>query len=245
MSCLNTPPACRTNFPCPDILNCVAGVTPDFSIKQHSTRPPFKVPVVDDEGNPMDLTGLIAEFSMWTNANLKNPVTNIQTDLKFVDDRGFWQILVGDIIIACQPRDPEHMIVTGFDNDTKIVYVERGVNGTTAQSYKRGASLKLMREINAPAETEMVYEDETTTEGNVICDVLTASFLVYYLTAKDTCLPGCYCADFNLLKLNPSLITTPSIVNFCELGVGVEWQKRIPFCGNYLIKICENPTPAG
>ena len=64
---------------CPDKFGCIPGVCPDFTIKRHDTKPPFKVSVEDCDG-PLDLAdgtnavvdpNLILEVNIWAKGRLK------------------------------------------------------------------------------------------------------------------------------------------------------------------------------
>lgn len=242
MSCLTvSPPNCGQSAACPDNMGCPPGVCPDFQIKRHDTIPPFKVSVEDDSG-PMDLTGLVLEANMWVCAKLKANITDSDTTLQFADNKGFDQILVNDIIIPDRVRSTEQMRVIGFDEDLKTVEVERGYNGTTASAWKKGTGLRIFRILNAQAATEMVYEDVTQVDGCVLQNQLAESFLVYEWNANDTCVPGCFWFEFKLLKMMDGPIIVPSITPVCTTGYGVEWVRRFPVCGEFLIKICNSPT---
>jgi hypothetical protein len=241
VSCLNTPPPCPVRKDCPDIWNCT-GATPDFEIKQFDTKPPFRYEVTDEAGLPIDLTGLVVEASMWASASLRNAVTATDTTLQFTDNRGFGQINVGDIIIVVMPRTPEYMTVTGFDETNKLVFVSRGTYGTTPLPYKRGQCLRLIRFLGAPAETEMIYEDIPVGDGTTLCNQLVASFFIFNWSGCDSHMPGCFCFEFKLLKMDTTLLSDiPSFIS-CSPGLGVEWVVRYPRCGNFLVKICATPT---
>lgn len=233
MSCLRTsPPGCGTNNNCGDCPPC-----PDFQIKRHDTMPPFKV-AVEDENGPIDLTDLVLEANMWVNAKLKKDILAIDTELQFADNIGFDHILVNDIIVADRVRSPEYMLITGFDEIDKIVQVQRAYNGTTAQPWKKGTKLKVFRFINAPATTEMVFEDTLNVDGTTTND-LSESLLVYEWQPNDTCVPGCFSFEFKLMKTGG---TIPSVTPVCSIGDNVEWVRRFPVCGEFLIKICDSPT---
>lgn len=241
MNCLSTsPPICSANAGCPDKFGCPPGICPDFQIKRHDTRPSFKVSVTDEVGDPMDLTSLVLEASMWAKAKLKKDITSIATGIELADNIGFDQILVDDIIIPDRVRSPEYMRVTGFDETNKIVNIERGYDGTAADAWKKGTGLRIFRFKNAPAATEMVVENVTQVDGTILEDQITDSYLVYEWQPTDTCVPGCFWLEFKLIKMldDPiSISVTP-----CTLGDGVEWVRRYPVCGEYLIKICDSPT---
>ncbi len=241
MSCLRpSPPTCSSGSNCSKD-GCPPGVCPDFTIKRHDTRPPFKVNITEDDG-PLDLTGLVLEANMWINTKLKKDVAADDTNLAFADNIGFEQVLVGDIIVMSRVRSPEQMLITGFDEDNKLIQVERGYNGTTAGAYKKGTKMKAFRFMSQPAVTEMLYDNIEQIDGTTLCDQLTDSLLVYEWTANDTCVPGCFWLEFKLLSML-SEIVVPSSTPVCFSGVGVDWVRRFPNCDDgFLIKICDTPT---
>lgn len=244
MSCLSiSPPSCgnASNPCCPDEFGCPGDRCPDFEIKRHDTRPPFVVNVEDENGDPLDLTGLVLEANMWANAKLKKDINDSQTTIQFLDNIGFQQVLVNDIIVATRTRGPEYMKITGFDENNFIVNVQRGVSGTTPSSWKKGTKLKIFRFMNAPGVTEMVFGDVTDVGGAVSSHQLVTSYLVYEWEPNDTCAPGCFWFEYKLIKM---LDTVPdeSDTDMCAIGLGVEWVRRFPACGEYLIKVCDTPT---
>lgn len=244
---------------CPDEFGCIPGVCPDFVIRRHDTKPPFKVQMEDCDG-PMDLTDLVLEASMWAKGRLKTAMTTESTYFSLADNIGFNQIMVGDIIIMDQIRLPEKMLVTAFDEVNKLVQVQRAYHGTTAQNWKKGTSLRIMKFAGATAVSEMLYQDVLEIDGTTTEDVLTDSFFVYEWGESDTCLPGCYYLEFKLLKMleeEVSFLSTDtasvvpsftasnlSVADFsCSLGTGVEWVRRFPVEGEgFLIKIVDSPT---
>jgi hypothetical protein len=149
---------CRgTQTNCPDKYGCPPGQCPDFQIKRHDTKPSFKVSVEDCDG-PLDLTGLVLEVNMWAKGRLKNAITQEDTSLQLADNIGFCQTLPGDIIVMDRVRSPEWMLVTGFDEDNYIIFVERGYNMTPISNWKKGSKLRIFRLMNSPAVTEMILE---------------------------------------------------------------------------------------
>lgn len=177
---------------CPD--HC-----PDFVIGRYSNHPPFKVSVSDCDG-PFDLKDLVLEASMWANGRLKKTICPIDTYFSLADNIGYEQMMVGDIIQMDRPRLPEKMLVIGFDEERSLVEVQRGYQGTTAQTWKRGAKLRIMKFIGASAQTEMIYQDVIQVDGNKKREH-TESFLVYNWNPNDTCLAGCYYLEFKLIKM--------------------------------------------
>ncbi len=251
---------CMQQPQCPDLFGCPPGQCPDFEIRRHDTIPPFRVSVSDCNG-PLDLTDTIAEVSMWALAKFKKAVTATDSYFALADNVGFHQISVGDVIVIDRVRNPEQMIITGFDESLSLVQVQRGYNGTTANAYKKGQKIKVFRILNAVAETHTVTDDVTNLfDGSVQKDVVTDAQLVYNWLPNDTCLPGCFWLEFKLLKMTSesSLSFAPDIfplqnninqVNFvstilpsvipsfiptvtgCELGTSVEWVRRFPLEG--------------
>jgi hypothetical protein len=185
---------------CVDSFGCNQDRCPDFTIRRHDTKPAFKVAVEDCEG-PMDFRGLVVEANMWALAKLKAAIDSDDEYFRLADDVGFEQAMVGDIIVMDRVRLPERMLVTGFDEDNKLIRVQRGYHGTTATNWKKGSKMRIFRVLGAPAEAEMVFEDRTSPDGTIEQDALIASYLVYEWQPEDTCLPGCYWFEFKVLKM--------------------------------------------
>lgn len=249
---------------------CVSGVCPDFTIRRHDTKPVFKVKVEDCDG-PLDLTNLVVEASMWAKGKLKTALSTEHTVLALADNIGFPQVMVGDIILMDQVRLPEKMLVIGFDEVNRLIHVQRGYHGTPIQTWKRGASLRIMKFTNATASSEMIYQDILEIDGTTTPDVLTDSFFVYQWRPEDTCLPGCYYMEFKLMKMAAPLLvnaqeTVPSnqipsylvpngvIPSFtdssftpstfaCGMNPAIEWIRRFPVdAEGFYIKIVDSPT---
>jgi hypothetical protein len=177
---------------------------PDFTIKRQDTKPPFKVAIEDCAGTASHVLqerNLIAEVSMWAKARLKHTLAVTDTYFSLADNIGFDHMLEGDIVIMDRVRNPEKMLITGFDEDKKIVYVERGYQGTTISHWHRGASMKIFRIKDAPAIIERRYDDVLRTDGTTGEDELTATYLVYEWQPRDTCVPGCFMLEFKLLQM--------------------------------------------
>lgn len=243
---------------CPDKFNCPAGTCPDFTIKRHDTKPAFKVSLKTCDG-VFDLSeeNLVVEVNLWTKGKLKSAIDESNDYFGLADNIGFEQILVGDIIVMDRVRRPEYMLVIGFDENNKLVRVQRGYNGTDISAWKKGTSFKIFRLMNASGEVELSVEDITQLDGTVLEDQLTEAFLVYEWSPESTCLPGCFWLEFKLLKMaeevtSSSLSTTPSVTpSFtpstytpadygCSLGDGVSWSRRLPVDKEgFLIKIVD------
>jgi len=161
---------------------------------------------MEDCDGPMDLTGLILEATMWAKAKFKKTLEPTDTYFALADNIGFHQIMVGDIIIMDRSRLPEHMLVTGFDEDNRFVLVERGYHGTTPQKWKKGSSLRIMKFMGATSQTEMIYQDIIQMDGTTTQNVLVDSFFVYEWGPNDTCLPGCYYLEFKLIKMLDAIV---------------------------------------
>jgi len=251
---------CVSQTGCPDSSS---GICPDFRIKRHDTRPAFEIEVKDCRV-PIDLTDTVLEASMWATGRFKSAVAADDTYFQLADNIGFTQAAVGDIIVvAGNPRTPEQMLVTGFDETNYYIRVQRGYNGTTPMAYKRGFAIRIFRFLNTVGSTEMSLTDVAQVDGTTDEDVLTKSTLIYEWAAQDTCLPGCYYLELKLLKMTdtdsgtasllPSMLlltdvtpsfVTPSVSDLgCALGEGVEWVRRFPANKEgYLIEIVDSPT---
>ena len=199
---------CRSQSHCNDKFGCPPDRCPDFIIRRHDTKPPFKVSVSDCDG-PLDLSGLVIEVNMWALAKLKCKITETDEYFPLADGIGFEQIMVGDIITMDRVRMPEYMLVTGFDEANKLVRVERGYRGTTPSQWAKGQEMKIFRILNGVAQSEMVYEDIQNVDGTVDEDELSEALVVYEWQPEDTCLPGCYWLEFKILKMIDSVFFLP------------------------------------
>lgn len=260
MSCSSGIGSSNSNQGCVDQYGC-NGACPDFTIRRNDNKPSFRVKIEDCDG-PMDLTDLVVESAMWAKGKLKTAITADDTYFAFADNIGFNQIMIGDIIIMERARMPEKMLVTAFDEDNRLVQVQRAYHGTTAQKWKKGTPLRIMKFFGATASSEMLYQDILEIDGTTTVNVLTESFFVYEWGANDTCLPGCYFFEFKLLKMTevtemgfvqsmstPSVIPsfTPSnlsVTDFnCGLPAGIEWIRKFPSdVEGFLVKIFDAPN---
>ena len=238
---------CGTNSSCPDGSGCPGDRCPDFTLKRHDTHPAFKVAVSDCDG-PLDLTSedLSVSVSIWGNAKLKAAIDDADTEIAFADNIGFDQLMVGDIIIMDRVRLPEQMLVKAFDEDAKLIEVERGYNSTTASAWVKGAKLKFFRAIDAAGVIETTVEDVEQLDGTVLKDQVIDSFLVYEWAAVDTCTPGCFWLQFKLIKAQVESIKAQGFTDDtftpddfgCALPDGTEWIRRFPESSDgFLIKI--------
>lgn len=234
---------------CVDKFGCCVegtGPCPDFEIKRYDTKPDFVLSVSDCDG-PLDLDSTVVEVSMWAKAKLKKAITSSDTSFALSGDIGFEQSLVGDIILMDRARSPEMMLVVGHDEDNKLVIVQRGYHGTNKSAYARSTNIKMFRVLNGVGEPVTV-RDTITKDDNTEETVVTDSQLVYSWGGNDTCLPGCYYFEFKLLKMSAEELSSPSTtasIDQCSLGYGVEWVRRFPVNGSYLVKIIDSPTFEG
>lgn len=223
--------------PCSGLTTCY-----DFIIKRHDAIPEFKLEISDCD-EPIDLTNLIAEASMWSCAKLKSNLTEDQTVIQFADNIGFDQILINTIIQAGIGRNFERMKVIGFDEIKKEVYVERGYKSTTPFPWKKGTNLKLLRFLSVPAITELIFEDITNIDGSILKNQLTHSYLIYEWRPEDTSLAGCFYFEFKILKmvnLNLSLLHVPSNPHPHD---PIEWTRRFPNDKDgFIIQVYNSPT---
>lgn len=247
MSCKSNSCGVPSSNVCLSKDGCVPGICPDVSIKRHDTKPIFRVQIEDCDG-PIDLTDLVLEASMWAKGKLKKALTTDSAYFELADGIGFNQIMVGDVIFMDRPRLPEKMLVTGFDEVNNHVLVDRGYQGTTAQVWKKGTPLRIMKFVGASAKTEMIYQDIIQLDGSTLKDQLTDSFFIYEWQPTDTCLPGCYYMEFKLLKMSAEsdyeAEEIPSLINSygCGLGLGVEWIRRYPSEEGFIVQITDSPT---
>ncbi len=195
------PNSCPSQDGCPDIC-------PDFIIRRHDTKPAFKISVEDCDG-PLNVQGLVVEINMWAKGKLKSAITTTDTYFALADGIGFYQIMIGDIIVMDRVRAPEYMLVTAFDEDNKFIQVERGYRSTTISNWKKGTPLRIFRIMNAPGETEIVIEDISSPDGTIEKNVLTEAYLQYEWRPEDTCLPGCYWLEFKILKMKELVLFLP------------------------------------
>ena len=246
---------------CYDKFGCPEGVCVDFLIKRFDTKPLLEF-LAKDCSEWMDLTDCVLEVSMWANAKLKKAIGQDDDYFAFADDIGFYQVFSNDILVfGDNARSVEYALVTGIDEENKLIQVQRGYQGTTKLSHKKGAPLKIFRFINSTGITQMSYKDIENLDGSIDEDVLVESKLIYEWQSQDTILPGCYWLELKLLKMKESStltstsflndddiipsfsFITPSSLGFDGLGENVEWARRFPIDREgFLIKIQDSPN---
>jgi hypothetical protein len=221
-------------------LNC-----PDFIIKRHDTRPVFKVDVTDCD-QPIDLTDLVIEASMWTNAKLKANITTLTSVISFADNIGFEQINLDTIIQVGGGRAFERMLVESIDETAKTITVLRGQMDTNIYSWKKGTPIKLLRFLNNPATGELEYQDIEQLDGTTLNDQLVRSTLIYQWAANDTCLAGKYYLEFKVMQMGllDNTVVPSNVPNYhCNLGANVLWARRFPSDKEgFLIEVFDSPT---
>jgi hypothetical protein len=217
----------------------------DFTIKRHDTRPVFKVDVTDCE-QPINLTNLVVEASMWVNAKLKSNITTLTSTIQFADNIGFEQINMDTIIQVGNGRAFERMLVESIDEENKTVNVFRGQMNTEIYSWKKGTGIRLLRFLNNSAIGEMEFQDIEQLDGTTLENQLIRSTLIYEWMPDDTCLSGKYFLEFKLLEIcatAPAPIAS-NVPNYhCYLGDNVCWARRFPNDREgFLIEVLDSPT---
>lgn len=206
--------------------------SPDLCIKRHDTRPHLKIAMSDCDG-PIDLSeeGVVVEASMWFDAKLKAEVQAATSQIRFADDIGFESVSVGDVVSTPKSREPEMMLVTAVDEESKTLTVSRGHGGTLARTWSKGTEFAVFRFRDEPAKIESVFEESEAIDGSV-SENLTETLLVFEWEQAHTSFPGCYWLEFKILKISSS-----------SSSDSVDWIKRIPLSyPGFTIKIVDSPT---
>lgn len=218
VGCSKNTPSCSGN-------DCES--TPDFCIKRGDTKPSFKVSVEDCEG-VADLTdeNLVLEASMWFRSKLKSAVDSSVTALSFADNLGFDQLAVGDTIVMDRPRNPERMLVTGIDESSKTLTVDRGID-SSPDSWPKGAPLRVFRFQDQPAEIQSFFDEAERLDGTV-SEELSDTFMVFNWHAAHTSMPGCYLLEFKLIMMD---------------GSSISWTKKTPLAREgFVISVVDSPN---
>jgi hypothetical protein len=214
IGCGSTTNCSESTTGCPD------GVTPDFCIKRNDTSPPFKINLEDCDG-VVDLTENYAlQVNMWISAKLKKAIDDAETVISFADNIGFDQIKQNDILVMSRARNPEKMLITGFNEANKTVTVTRAYDSTIAQSWVKGSSFRVFRLVDEEADIESVFEDVQKEDGTLLENQLTSTFLTYKWNEDSTSLPGCYWLEFKLTQLDENLSEILSVRRFPSTGEG-------------------------
>lgn len=211
---------CSNSNDCIDSLGCPEGVQPNFCIKRNDTLPTFKMNLEDCDG-VVELEGIYElEVNMWVSSKLKKTITDSETTISLADNIGFEQIKENDILIMNRPRNPEKMLILGFNEDEKTISVTRGYDGTNAQSWQKGSDLRIFRLLDAEGYIESIYEDVEKEDGSVV-EELSSTFLAFDWNQNATSLPGCYWMQLKLLELDSNnLSNVLSTRRFPSTGEG-------------------------
>lgn len=215
---------------CEDSSGCPDDVMVDFCIKRNDTTPAFKLSLEDCEGVVELHENHVLQVNIWIKTKLKNQITETDTEISFADNIGFEQILENNIIIMDRSRNPEKMLVTGFDETNKKITVQRGYDGTVPQVWPKGSLLRVFRATDAEGEIEFAYEDIEKEDGTVDKDQLVNTFLVFKWLENTTSLAGCFWLEFKLIELNEEETEILSVRRFPSQGEG------------FLIRIINSPT---
>lgn len=212
---------CSSTTGCTDsTTGCPDGVAPDFCIKRNDTSPPFKINLEDCDG-VVDLTENYAlQVNMWISAKLKKAIDDSETVISFADNIGFDQIKQNDILVMSRARNPEKMLITGFNEANKTATVTRAYDSTIAQSWVKGSSFRVFRLVDEEADIESVFEDVQKEDGTLLENQLTSTFLTYKWNEDSTSLPGCYWLEFKLTQLDENLSEILSVRRFPSTGEG-------------------------
>lgn len=236
------------NYPNNVIYDCngFPVVCADFVIKRHDTKPVFKVDITDCD-DPIDLTDLVIEASMWCNAKLKSALTTLTTTISFADNIGFEQLNTDTIIQVGEGRAFERMLIESIDEEAKTVTVIRGQLDTNVYNWKKGTGVKILRFLNNTAVGELKYEDIEQMDGTILTDQLVRSTLVYEWRPGDTCMAGKYFLEFKVLSMlledEPASSQISSVNYHCGLGTSVEWARRFPNNKEgFIIEVFDSPT---
>ena len=224
--CSGVPLGPSTSSNCKNQFGCQQSC-PDFSIKRHDTKPAFRVEVDDCDG-PIDFTdpNLVLETNMWAEGKLKASIDAYATSFAFADNIGFNQIRAGDVLVMVRTRNPEYMLVVGFDEENYLVEVERGYFNTPVGAWAKGNHIKIFRIMNGIGSIETDTQDIVQEDGTTLKDQIVSTNLVYEWQAADTCLPGCYFFEFKMLKMLDYVGSYSADEH--SSGLGVEWTRRFP-----------------
>lgn len=172
----------------------------DFIIKRNSTQPSLRLKVYDCDWSPIDLSRFEVTTSMWANSKLKKDISDSDFDLLLADNVGLNTVVPGDVILLKNSADHELVQVISIINNT--IMVARGYFETTAISWKKGTSIKIIKIMNSSATYDLVREDVIKLDGTKELNVLVESYLVYNWFVDDTRVPGEYYLEFKVIERN-------------------------------------------
>lgn len=215
---------------CTDQYNCHSGVA-DFCMKRYDTAPSLKISVENyDECLDFSQDNYELKVNIWLKCKLKKSITATDTQLQLADNIGFDQIVENNVLIMNRSRNPEKMLVVGFDENEKKITVQRGYDSTTPQSWDKGNSITAFRIMDADAEIALILEDVTKEDGTIVKDEVVDTLFIYNWSEESTSLPGCYFLEFKLIEYE---VGTLNVVSTRKIPVQNE---------GLLIKIIDSPT---
>jgi hypothetical protein len=172
----------------------------DFIIKRNSTQPSLRLKVFDCDWSPIDLSKFEITASMWANAKLKKDISYSDFEILLADNVGLNTVIPGDVILLKSSADHELVQVASIVDNA--IMVTRGYFETTAVSWKKGTSIKIIKIMNSSATYDLVREDVIKLDGTKELNVLVESYLVYNWFVDDTRVPGEYYLEFKVIERN-------------------------------------------
>jgi hypothetical protein len=172
----------------------------DFIIKRNSTQPSLRLKVYDCDWSPIDLSKFEITASMWANAKLKKDISDSDFEILLADNVGLNTVIPGDVILLKSSADHELVQVASIVDNA--IMVTRGYFETTAVSWKKGTSIKIIKIMNSSATYDLVREDVIKLDGTKELNVLVESYLVYNWFVDDTRVPGEYYLEFKVIERN-------------------------------------------
>jgi len=172
----------------------------DFIIKRNSTQPSLRLKVFDCDWSPIDLSKFEITASMWANAKLKKDISDSDFEILLADNVGLNTVIPGDVILLKSSADHELVQVASIVDNA--IMVTRGYFETTAVSWKKGTSIKIIKIMNSSATYDLVREDVIKLDGTKELNVLVESYLVYNWFVDDTRVPGEYYLEFKVIERN-------------------------------------------
>lgn len=204
MTCQNS----KCVNPCPE-------TTPAICIKRYDTHPSLRIAIEECEEN-IDFSdeSLVLTYNMWSNSKLKNSIEPTDDYISLADNINYNQCGVSDKILIYNSRNVEIVNILEFNEENKSIKIERAQDGTSAQNWKKGDSIKIFRKVDGEATIEVVTEDVLQTDGTTLENQIVENIFVANWDETATSISGCYWLEFKLSKINESN--------------NVEWTRRFP-----------------
>lgn len=174
----------------------------DFIIKRNSTHPSLRLKVFECDKSPIDLSKYEITASMWSNGRLKNDISVSSTQILLIDNVGFNEVSVGDIILLKNSNNHELVYVNSIDENK--LNITRGYFDTDSFDWKKGSKLKIIKFMNSSATYDLVREDVLKLNGEIESNILVESYLVYNWFLDDTRVPGNFYLEFKIIEKNSS-----------------------------------------